>query len=238
MSTIFPCLRRPTVRRARRCSSSPFASIVCDARRACLPTSSRLRESRSRMSTEKLFQDSLDNPSPRFYLLIFLARLRHTTRLGLARAVFSPCFAGRGGRRGASSGVWHDGSTSGVRASRKAPWTRHLQGYRWFSGLRHGTHLAAAAPSRTAPRGTVRTWTWSAASTPERFPRRSPPRRRFRGTATTRLPPARAAFDAALQFMTTAPAPGGEPCTFLLDEALELRTFESFPASATSCASC
>ena len=26
-----------------------------------------------------------------------------------------------------------------------------------------------------------------------------------------------------------ARAPGGEPCTFLLDEVLELRTFESFP---------
>ena len=28
---------------------------------------------------------------------------------------------------------------------------------------------------------------------------------------------------------TRARAPGGEPCTFLLDEVLELRTFESFP---------
>jgi hypothetical protein len=40
---------------------------------------------------------------------------------------------------------------------------------------------------------------------------------------------ARAAFDAALRFLTTASAPGGEACTFLLDEAFELRTFESFP---------
>ena len=40
---------------------------------------------------------------------------------------------------------------------------------------------------------------------------------------------ARAAFESALQFLTTAPAPGGGPATFLLDEALELRTFESFP---------
>jgi hypothetical protein len=40
---------------------------------------------------------------------------------------------------------------------------------------------------------------------------------------------ARESFDALLAFIDTARAPGGEPCTFLLDEVLELRTFESFP---------
>jgi hypothetical protein len=40
---------------------------------------------------------------------------------------------------------------------------------------------------------------------------------------------AREAFDALLAFVDTARAPGGEPCTFLFDEVLELRTFESFP---------
>jgi hypothetical protein len=40
---------------------------------------------------------------------------------------------------------------------------------------------------------------------------------------------AREAFDALLAFFDTARGPGGEPCTFLLDEVLELRTFESFP---------
>ena len=40
---------------------------------------------------------------------------------------------------------------------------------------------------------------------------------------------AREAFDALLAFLDTSRAPGGEPCTFLLDEFLELRTFESFP---------
>jgi hypothetical protein len=40
---------------------------------------------------------------------------------------------------------------------------------------------------------------------------------------------ARQAFDALLAFFDSARAPGGEPCTFLLDEVLELRTFESFP---------
>ena len=40
---------------------------------------------------------------------------------------------------------------------------------------------------------------------------------------------AREAFDALLAFFDAARAPDGEPCTFLLDEVLELRTFESFP---------
>ena len=37
------------------------------------------------------------------------------------------------------------------------------------------------------------------------------------------------AFDSLRGFFDTARAPGGGPCTFLLDEVLELRTFESFP---------
>src|ERR1700694_4845087 len=40
---------------------------------------------------------------------------------------------------------------------------------------------------------------------------------------------ARAAFDTALDFFNRARTSGGEPVTFLLDEFLELRTFESFP---------
>ncbi len=40
---------------------------------------------------------------------------------------------------------------------------------------------------------------------------------------------ARAAFDALLAFLDTTRAPGGTPATFLVDEFLELRTFESFP---------
>jgi hypothetical protein len=40
---------------------------------------------------------------------------------------------------------------------------------------------------------------------------------------------ARAAFDAMLGFLGGARAPGDAPATFLLDEFLELRTFESFP---------
>ena len=40
---------------------------------------------------------------------------------------------------------------------------------------------------------------------------------------------ARPAFDAALAFFTKTRAAGNDPVTFLLDEFLELRTFESFP---------
>ena len=40
---------------------------------------------------------------------------------------------------------------------------------------------------------------------------------------------ARAAFDATLAFLTRAKSGSGEPVTILLDEFLELRTFESFP---------
>src|SRR5436309_4754195 len=40
---------------------------------------------------------------------------------------------------------------------------------------------------------------------------------------------ARAAFDTTLAFFGRARTPASEPATFLLDEFLELRTFESFP---------
>jgi hypothetical protein len=46
-------------------------------------------------------------------------------------------------------------------------------------------------------------------------------------------PGARESFDAALAFLDTARAPGDVPATFLLDEFLELRTFESFPGLRT-----
>jgi hypothetical protein len=66
------------------------------------------------------------------------------------------------------------------------------------------------------------------ATTPERFLRAV--------TSTSPFPAgdaapagARAAFDATLAFLCRARAGGSEPATFLLDEFLELRTFESFP---------
>jgi hypothetical protein len=66
------------------------------------------------------------------------------------------------------------------------------------------------------------------ATTPERFLRAI--------SSTSPFPPseappagARSAFDAALAFLGRTRTGSGEPATFLLDEFLELRTFESFP---------
>jgi hypothetical protein len=49
------------------------------------------------------------------------------------------------------------------------------------------------------------------------------------GEAGTETHGTREAFDASLAYLDTARGPGGAPVTFLLDEFLELRTFESFP---------
>jgi hypothetical protein len=68
------------------------------------------------------------------------------------------------------------------------------------------------------------------ATTPERFLEAVTASSPFRWHGADHSPAtAREAFDALLAFFDTARAPGGEPCTFLLDEFLELRTFESFP---------
>jgi hypothetical protein len=68
------------------------------------------------------------------------------------------------------------------------------------------------------------------ATTPERFLQAVVASSPFPPPGSDRAPAtAREAFDALLAFFDAARAPGGEPCTFLLDEVLELRTFESFP---------
>jgi hypothetical protein len=68
------------------------------------------------------------------------------------------------------------------------------------------------------------------ATTPERFLHAVVTSSPFPWHGGERTPAnARGAFDALLSFFDTARAPGGAPCTFLLDEVLELRTFESFP---------
>jgi len=68
------------------------------------------------------------------------------------------------------------------------------------------------------------------ATTPERFLQAVTGASPFPWHAAERQPAtAREAFDILLAFFDTARAPGGEPSTFLLDEVLELRTFESFP---------
>ena len=68
------------------------------------------------------------------------------------------------------------------------------------------------------------------ATTPERFLEAVVGSSPFPWHGAERKPTSpRDAFDSLLAFFDTARAPGGEPCTFLLDEVLELRTFESFP---------
>ena len=74
-----------------------------------------------------------------------------------------------------------------------------------------------------------------AASTPERFQQALAASSPFtlNGQAAAAphdtAPSARAAFDRSLGLLGCARAAGDRPATFLLDEALELRTFESFP---------
>src|SRR5262245_42280283 len=66
------------------------------------------------------------------------------------------------------------------------------------------------------------------ATTPERFLRAVTASTPF-ATGPIAAASTRAAFDATLAFFSRARAVGSEPATFLLDEFLELRTFESFP---------
>ena len=66
------------------------------------------------------------------------------------------------------------------------------------------------------------------ATTPERFYRAAIDRSPFPVTDAS-ASGARAAFDVTLDFFSTSRTGAGEPAMFLLDEFLELRTFESFP---------
>ena len=71
-----------------------------------------------------------------------------------------------------------------------------------------------------------------AASTPERFHQAVSAASPFAMSGSAPQEPAasaRAAFDRTLALITRARAGGDAPATFLLDEILELRTFESFP---------
>ncbi len=68
------------------------------------------------------------------------------------------------------------------------------------------------------------------ATTPERFLQAVVAASPFPWHPADRQPAGpRESFDALLGFFNTARAPGGAPATFILDEVLELRTFESFP---------
>jgi hypothetical protein len=67
------------------------------------------------------------------------------------------------------------------------------------------------------------------ATTPERFLRAVTSTSPFPGSDVAPPTSARAAFDHALGFLGTTRAAGQDTAAFLLDEFLELRTFESFP---------
>jgi hypothetical protein len=73
------------------------------------------------------------------------------------------------------------------------------------------------------------------ATTPERFHHAIVSASPFRVPSPHEPASARDAFDATLAFFDQARVGGGsEPATFLLDEVLELRTFESFPGLRTA----
>jgi hypothetical protein len=74
-----------------------------------------------------------------------------------------------------------------------------------------------------------------AATTPERFFNAIAADSPFRMASRPSPGSARDAFDALLAFLDQSRSGGGnEPATFLLDEVLELRTFESFPGLRTA----
>src|SRR5438552_9892872 len=66
------------------------------------------------------------------------------------------------------------------------------------------------------------------ATTPERFLRAATAASPF-PVSDASATGARAAFDRTVEFFVKSRTSAGEPATFLLDEFLELRTFESFP---------
>ena len=68
------------------------------------------------------------------------------------------------------------------------------------------------------------------ATTPERFLRAVTGASPFPPVEPAAPTTPRAAFDQALGFLAQTRAGGSDHATFLLDEFLELRTFESFPA--------
>jgi hypothetical protein len=74
-----------------------------------------------------------------------------------------------------------------------------------------------------------------AATTPERFYQAITQASPFRVPPRVEPASAREAFDAMLVFLDQSRTGGGsEPATFLLDEVLDLRTFESFPGLRTA----
>ena len=102
----------------------------------------------------------------------------------------------------------------------------------WADAARAGHRCCSGCASAWAAARCSTSTSSAAPAHPSGSSPRSPAHRRFRRTNTARRRTAREAFDMTMAFMSHATAPGGGPATFLLDEVLELRTFESFPGSA------
>ena len=108
--------------------------------------------------------------------------------------------------------------------------------------LRQRPHVAAAAAARSASAAAPAQYVdiERIATTPERFCKSLRERRRFRRRPTARgrgARPARATRSTRRSRSSTRRArPAATPATFLLDEFLELRTFESFPGLRTRAA--
>ena len=96
---------------------------------------------------------------------------------------------------------------------------------------RRPVERSAAASRAARPRSGASIDIDRTATTPERFLKALTAVSPFPVADTSSAGPgsARAAFDATLGFFTRARTAASEPATFLLDEFLELRTFESFP---------
>jgi hypothetical protein len=92
------------------------------------------------------------------------------------------------------------------------------------------THLLRALRDHLGPEGCQYVDVERCASTPERMLRSVVGASSFLATdVSLDAPSARAAFDGTLAFLQGARGQHDRPVTFLLDEALEFRTFENFP---------
>ena len=103
-----------------------------------------------------------------------------------------------------------------------------------LGGCGVGPHVAAAAARAARSARTARSTSTSPRRRrrPSAAWRRCRPRSRVRPARSRRSPaPAspRAAFDGAAGVLRRAAAPAARPATFLLDEFLDIRTFENFP---------
>jgi hypothetical protein len=91
------------------------------------------------------------------------------------------------------------------------------------------TTLLTALHRQLGPRACQYVNVERSATTPERFYRTLISNSPFRAADTRPVTTPRDAFQAIVAFLALARTDEGQPATFLLDEVLEFRTFESFP---------